>query len=123
MRSSFPFRTNRARALRSRSSSAEDRLWSHIRNRHLDGHKFVRQAPVGPYFADFLCRERKLIVEIDGATHGEDLEIACDEARTSELAGLGYRVVRVSNTDVYDNIDGVLEYLLAHLEGRIGGEE
>ncbi len=117
MRGTQPWRTNRARALRSRQPAAEEKLWRELRNRQLGGFKFVRQVAVGPYFADFACRKTKLIVEIDGATHGTDAEIAADAARTAALGELGYRVVRVCSDDVERNIDGVLEWLLRELEG------
>lgn len=78
--------------------------------------KFVRQAPVGAYFVDFLCRERKVVVEVDGGTHGLDAEVANDAARTAELARLGYRVLRVSNRDVYGNVERVLDALMAFAE-------
>ena len=80
--------------------------------------KFVRQAPVGTYFADFLCRERKIVVEVDGATHSTDDELAKDVARTADFEKLGFRVFRISNEDAYHNIDGVLDHLLAFIEGR-----
>ncbi len=66
----------RARELRRAETSAEAKLWNHLRARRLNGFKFVRQEPIGPYFADFVCREEKLIVEVDGATHGMPEEIA-----------------------------------------------
>ena len=116
MRSSQPWRTNRSRVLRSLLVTAETKLWNELRNRQLNGFKFVRQAGIGPYFADFLCRERKLIVEVDGATHGLDAEIATDEARTAELQRLGYRVFRVTNDDIARNLSGVLESILHELE-------
>ena len=116
MRSQQPWRTHRSRVLRSRPISAEARLWAKLRNRQLGGLKFVRQAPVGPYFADFLCRERKVVVEVDGGTHGTKIELARDEARMNELRGLGYRVFRVHNIDVYENIDCVLDALLGFIE-------
>jgi very-short-patch-repair endonuclease len=118
MRGTQPWRTNRARVLRSRQPAAEDKLWDELRNRQLGGFKFVRQLAVGDYFADFACRDAKLIVEVDGATHGTDTEIAADAARTSALEGMAYRVVRVSSDDVERNIDGVLEWLLHELKGR-----
>ena len=118
MRGEQPWRTNRSRALRSRPVSAESKLWSHLRNRQLGGHKFVRQAPVDPYFVDFVCRERKVVVEVDGGTHSTEEEVACDERRTRHLHGLGYRVFRVSNDDVYHNLDSVLDALLAFIEDR-----
>ncbi|MEZ0303456.1 MAG: endonuclease domain-containing protein [Hyphomicrobiaceae bacterium] len=118
MRRAQPWRTNRARVLRSKSSSAEDRLWSRLRNRNFAGLKFTRQAPVGPYFVDFLCRDRKIIVEVDGGTHGTAAEISHDERRATELRQLGYRVFRACNIDVYENIDGVLDTLLAFIEKK-----
>ena len=116
MRGSQPWRTNRSRALRSRQVTAEEELWEELRNRQLGGFKFVRQAAIGPYFVDFVCRERKLIVEVDGATHGSEEEIAADAARSAALERMGYRVGRVTNDDVERNIDGVLEWLLRELE-------
>jgi very-short-patch-repair endonuclease len=120
MRRAQPWRTNRARSLRSTSTSAEDRLWSYLRNRQLGGLKFVRQAPMGPYFADFLCRERKMIVEVDGGTHSSGVEIARDAARASYLEARGYRIFRVHNDEVAENVDGVLDTLLAFIEGKVG---
>jgi very-short-patch-repair endonuclease len=77
--------TRRARSLRRTQTPAEARLWSKLRNRGLAGHKFVRQEPVGPYFADFLCRERALIVEVDGAAHSTSEELTQDARRTRFL--------------------------------------
>lgn len=116
MRRAQPWRTNRARALRSRSAPDEDQLWSHLRNRQLAGLKFVRQAPIGPYFVDLVCRERKIIVEVDGGTHGSEAEIRADATRTAYLQSLGYRVFRTHNIEVHENADGVLESLLAFIE-------
>ncbi|KAB2941828.1 MAG: DUF559 domain-containing protein [Hyphomicrobium sp.] len=116
MRGPQPWRTNRSRALRSRQVTAEAKLWEELRSRRLGGFKFVRQAAIGPYFADFACREKKLIVEVDGATHGLDEEIAADQARTAALERMGYRVCRVTNDDVERNMDGVLEWLLHELQ-------
>ena len=118
MRGPQSWKTNRARTLRATATSAENVLWFHLRNRHLNGFKFVRQAPVNNFFPDFLCRERKLIVEIDGGTHGEHQEVASDARRTHTLENLGYRVLRFDNNDVYENADGVLELILAVLENR-----
>ncbi|MEZ5923712.1 MAG: DUF559 domain-containing protein [Hyphomicrobiaceae bacterium] len=109
MRGEQPWKTNRSRVLRSQTSIAERKLWSALRNRQLDGRKFVRQAPVDIYFADVLCREAKLIIEVDGATHGSDTERAADAERTAKLAALGYRVLRFDNIDVIENLAGVLD--------------
>ncbi|MFN3746355.1 MAG: endonuclease domain-containing protein [Hyphomicrobiaceae bacterium] len=113
MRHSQPWRTNRSRVLRANETSAEAKLWAELRNRQLGNLKFVRQAPIGNYFVDFLCRERKVIVEIDGGTHSTDAELARDSVRSDELSGRGYRVFRVSNADVFEHLDEVLAALLA----------
>ncbi len=81
---------------------------------------FVRQAPLGPYFADLLCRERKLIVEVDGVTHGEDHQLAHDARRTRYLESQRYRVLRVWNIEVLTNLDGVLTTILMALETPAG---
>ena len=95
-----------------------DLMWFELRSRRLGGFKFVRECPIGPFFADFACREHKVIVEIDGGTHSTDVEIANDKARESYLIQEGYRVFRVSNGDVYQNLDGVCDALLAYIHGE-----
>jgi len=106
-------RTERARSLRRALTPAEFALWSHIRGRQLGGCKFVRQQPIGRYYVDFVCRDRQLIVELDGGQHADRPE---DGQRDSELCALGYRVIRFWNNDVIDNLDGVLETLESELE-------
>jgi very-short-patch-repair endonuclease len=110
--------TRRARELRRAETAAEARIWQRLRGRNLKGYKFVRQLPIGPYFADFACREEKLIVEIDGATHGTDEEIRRDERRSAFLEEFGYRIIRFINYEVCENLDGVMETILAALERR-----
>ncbi|MHB1103770.1 MAG: endonuclease domain-containing protein [Devosia sp.] len=95
---------NRARRLRSNQTDAERKLWSIVRNRQMHGFKFVRQLPVGPYFADFACRERDLIVELDGSQHFGSVS---DERRTAALTEYGYEVLRFWNNDVLNNLNGV----------------
>ena len=116
MRHSQPWRTNRSRVLRANDTSAEAKLWAELRNRQLGDLKFVRQAPVGEYFVDFLCREWKVVVELDGGTHSTDAELASDVVRSDELSARGYRVFRVLNADVFENLDEVLAALLAFVE-------
>ncbi|HEV2518555.1 MAG TPA: DUF559 domain-containing protein [Devosia sp.] len=106
----------RARSLRENSTDAERKLWSHLRDRQLLNCKFVRQQPVGSYVADFACRERDLIVELDGGQHGTDTGVMTDVARTEVLGQHGYRVVRFWNSDVLSNIDGVLQMIAETLE-------
>jgi very-short-patch-repair endonuclease len=108
--------TRRARDLRQNQTEAEGLLWRRLRGRVLGGFKFVRQEPIGPYFGDFVCREQKLVVEVDGATHSTDDERRRDAKREAFLRDQGYRVARFHNDEVYRNLDGVLETILAALE-------
>lgn len=115
MRGPDRFLLPRARDLRRRSTLAEARLWEQLRGRRLGGFKFARQSPAGSYIADFLCRERRLIVEVDGATHSTDEELEADRERTRFLGDHGFRVIRFSNDSVLDGMDGVLAVLLKAL--------
>jgi len=78
-----------ARGLRRRQTDAERRIWARLRDRRLLGTKFARQVPIGPYIVDFCCRERKLIVELDGGQHAAHADY--DGGRTEYLQALGYR--------------------------------
>ncbi len=106
-----------ARELRSNSTWPEQKMWEHLSNRQLGGFKFLRQATVGPFIADFLCREKKLIIELDGWTHSTPDELASDESRTRYLNANGYRVIRFGNHDVMESTDGVLDSILKELQG------
>jgi very-short-patch-repair endonuclease len=101
----------RARKLRTSQTSAEARLWQALRNRRLSRWKFRRQHAIDRYIVDFVSIEAKLIVEVDGVTHAEQSEKARDAVRTRLLENCGFLVVRVSNADVYDNLNGVLEMI------------
>ena len=106
-------KTARARSLRRGSTHVELLLWRRLRDRQFCGCKFVRQEPIGPYYGDFICRERRLIVEVDGGQHAEN---PSDVRRDAFLTALGYRVVRIWNNDVLNNLDGVLDFLASDLE-------
>ncbi len=108
----------RARTLRTNDTEAERRLWEELRDRRLNGFKFVRQLPIGPYFTDFACRERKLIVEVDGATHGMESQLHRDEIRTQFLKKKGWAVSRVFNIDVFTARNAVCDGILLALEQR-----
>jgi very-short-patch-repair endonuclease len=97
--------TGIARRLRVNQTDAETVLWNRIRNRQIDGHKFVRQEPVGNYICDFVCRDKLLVIEVDGGQHNDS---AVDAVRDRYLIGEGYRVLRFWNNDVLGNLDGVL---------------
>ena len=115
MRGANERRTGRSRQLRRVQTEAERKLWYRINNRQPSGHKFVRQEPVGPYFADFACRAHRLIVELDGSQHAES---AHDLVRDAYLRSRGFRILRFWNAEVYTNMDGVLETILAALDER-----
>ena len=99
-----PRDTDRARELRRRATPAERLLWRYLSRAQL-GARFSRQMPVGPFFADFLCRELKLVVELDGISH--DREPERDASRDRWMAAAGYRVLRFSNADVLGDVEAV----------------
>src|SRR3979490_721779 len=101
----------RARTLRLSQTSAEAKLWQALRNRRLARWKFRRQHSIDRYVVDFVTLDGKLIVEVDGVTHAEPSELVNDKVRPEGLEACGFLVVRVSNTDVYDNLEGVLEMI------------
>jgi very-short-patch-repair endonuclease len=105
----------KTRQLRRNSTDAEMKLWFGLRDRRLGGFKFVRQESIGPYVADFVCRERKVVIEVDGGQHVESTR---DQVRDAYLVSEGYRVSRFWNSDVLGNIDGVLETILSLLNSR-----
>ncbi len=101
--------TQRARALRKNPTEAERALWKHLRMRQLEGHKFRRQQPLGRYIVDFVCLEKKLIVEVDGGQHSE--LVVSDSTRTAWLEAQGFRVLRFWNHDVLRDIEVVKEVI------------
>jgi very-short-patch-repair endonuclease len=105
--------TNRAQQLRNNATDAERHLWRHLNRRQLQGFKFSRQMPVGPFICDFMCRERRLVVELDGGQHAENRR---DERRTAFVEAEGYRVIRFWNNDVLGNVEGVLTIIAEALE-------
>ncbi len=110
-----PFLTRRAREFRKEETGAESRVWWMLRARRFAGLKFRRQHVLGNYIADFVCIEARLVIEIDGATHGED-ESKRDARRTEEIERAGYRVIRFNNDYVVNDRDGdVAEMILEAL--------
>ena len=101
----------RARQMRREPTEAEARFWHYAKNRGIAGLKFRRQVAVGPYIADFLCTEERVIVEIDGGQHGEER----DAARDVWLRREGFRVLRFWNNDVLKDMSAVGETILAEL--------
>lgn len=108
--------TNRARSLRQIDNDAESKLWNELRNRQLNGFKFVRQLPIGKYFADFACREKHVVVEVDGSQHADS---AYDQYRDEFMNRDGWAILRFWNVDVLTQTEAVTETTLAVLDGRL----
>ncbi len=111
-----------ARTLRSNPTDAEKKLWHHLRQRQFHGLKFRRQQEIDRFIADFVCFEKRLIIELDGGQHNQNAEH--DQQRTEILKSKGFIVLRFWNNDVLNNIDGVLQEientLSLPLRGRVG---
>jgi len=103
-----------ARRLRTHPTETERLLWRHLRLRQLGGYKFRRQQPVGQYIVDFICLEKRLIVEVDGGQHAEQAE--SDSQRTRWLEAEGFRVLRFWNTEVLRDTTAVKETIRAALD-------
>ncbi|MEL7701469.1 DUF559 domain-containing protein [Citromicrobium bathyomarinum] len=101
--------TRRARDMRKGMTEPETRLWFELRGGRFLGLKFRRQKVIGRYIADFAANAPKLVIELDGDTHAGQLDY--DAERTRYLEAQGYRVVRFSNAEVMENMDGVLQRL------------
>jgi very-short-patch-repair endonuclease len=96
-----------ARRLRDTQTDAESKLWMRLRNRQVNGAKFRRQHPIGPYITDFCCMENGLVVELDGGQHAE--QVQADQKRSGYLERKGYRVLRFWDNEVLANIEAVME--------------
>ena len=96
-----------AKALRSNQTDAEQRLWYHLRAHRFLGLKFKRQKLIGRYIVDFVCMERRLIIELDGGQHAE--QVGYDQQRDAWLRSQGYTVLRFWNNEVMQQLEGVLE--------------
>jgi very-short-patch-repair endonuclease len=105
----------RAKAMRREMTEAEFALWNKRREANRHGFKFRRQHPIGDYVADFAHVRKRLVIEVDGETHGSAEELEHDRRRTEFLNAEGWTVIRFTNTDIYENVSGVVEMLLARL--------
>ncbi len=100
---------NRAAEMRRTPTTSEAQLWKRLRNRQLENTKFRRQVWIGPYIADFVCLEHRLIIEADGSQHIDDAKY--DNHRSVFLAQEGFRILRFWNNEILSNLDGVLELI------------
>jgi very-short-patch-repair endonuclease len=99
-------------------TEAEIALWSCLRLKQINGLQFYRQKPLGKYIVDFYCPKIRLIVEVDGGQHFEDVNISRDKIREEYLEKAGFKVLRYSNTDVLTNIEGTIEHLLGEINRK-----
>jgi very-short-patch-repair endonuclease len=111
-----PTTTPRARHLRQAGNLAEALLWLELKNSKVGGHKFTRQFAIEPYFADFCCRKRRLVFEIDGSQHADS---QYDRQRDNFMRNAGYSVLRFWTHDVLKHRRAVCETILAALDGRL----
>ena len=100
-----------ARTLRKNQTDAERKLWHHLRAREFESIKFRRQQPIGRFIADFVSFEKKLVIELDGGQHTEEM----DKQRDLWLKEQGFRILRFWDNDVFQNMDGVLEEIRKQL--------
>ncbi len=108
----------KARELRSNMTKQELKVWSLIRDRKFYGYRFLRQYPIGNYIVDFICRSKKIIIEIDGGQHNEPENIEYDKCRTEYLEWKGYKVIRFWNNDIDKNLLGVYRILQEKFDVR-----
>ena len=106
-----PVTFERAKELRQEQTPAEVLLWTKLRNRQFEGLKFRRQHPVGQFIVDFYCHEKTLVIEVDGGIHKEVDVKERDENREFELNNFGLKIIRITNEEIEQDIDGVLEKL------------
>ena len=111
-----------AQTLRENRTDAEGLLWHYLRDKQLDGYKFRRQQPIGPYIVDFACMPHKLLIELDGGQHAE--RHTYDQKRAAYLREKGYKILRFWNNEVFENCLGVLEniYDALHHHSPLEGE-
>jgi len=102
---------NIARNLRKNSTPQEKILWQILRNHNFYGYEIRRQSPIGNYIVDFVCRKKKIIIEIDGGQHNKTENIEYDKKRTAYLEQKGYKIIRFWNNEITKNIDGVYKKL------------
>ena len=109
------YKTNIARNLRKNSTIQERRLWNLLKNRQFHNLKFKRQYPIGNYIVDFVCVQAMIVIGIDGGQHNTSRCLENDKKRTEYLESCGYNVIRFWNSEIYENIEGVLKTIEAHI--------
>ena len=107
----------KSKELRQNLTDAENILWTVLRRNQINNLHFKRQKPIGKYIVDFICREKHLIIEIDGGQHNQEKNIVYDCERTRFLESYGYKVIRFWNNEIDNNIEGVYKTIMNALTG------
>jgi len=105
----------KARSLRRNRTAAELLLWKELRKLKAQGYKFRQQAPIDHFIVDFVCLTERLIIEADGGTHSTSEELERDAERENYLKDQGFQIIRFWNDDIYKNIEGVMDSIIAAL--------
>jgi very-short-patch-repair endonuclease len=108
----------RSRQLRVRQTVHETILWAYLRSGRLGGLKFRRQFPICRFIVDFCCFEKQIIVELDGRQHGEKEHVEKDHIRDEILRAKGYKILRIWNNEINNNLEGVAERIMQLIEGK-----
>jgi imidazole glycerol-phosphate synthase subunit HisF len=104
-----------AKVLRKKETAAEARLWIYLSKNQL-GVKFRRQHPINKYIADFYCHAAQLVIELDGSVHNTKEQQEYDHGREFELNGLGLKIIRFTNEEVFNNIEAVLDKIKSEIK-------
>ena len=106
----------KARALRRNQTKPEAMLWERLRNRNLQGFKFRRQHIINDYIVDFFCKEKRLVIEIDGLYHNDSIQQGLDKKREATLIENGYYLLRFENREVLENLEVVIKKIESSLK-------
>jgi very-short-patch-repair endonuclease len=107
---------NYAKGLREGQTDCENILWQNLRGKRLNNIKFRRQVPIGKYIVDFVALDKKVIVELDGSQHLDDNQLIYDKNRTIYLEKYGYKVLRIYNNYIFNNLEDVLNFIAKECE-------
>ena len=110
-----PVTAEKARKLRKKLTPAEKKLWERLRNRKFKHLKFRRQHPIDKYIVDFICIEKKLVIEVDGGIHKKPEQIEYDRKRTADLEDYGLKIIRFTNEEVLDDVFVVLKKIETYI--------
>jgi len=109
------FALQKSKELRKKMTDAEGILWYFLRAKRFFGYKFRRQQAIGKYIVDFVCQQKKLVIELDGSQHGNSANVQYDKKRTKFIENKGYNILRFWDNDIFENITGVLEKILGDI--------